>query len=192
MNRVAKITIILLITILCNQSVLFAETEHDEILLPRIDLLPTEPCPVTETPEVKIKPFTPIQPEKPKQTTLKPPIIILQPSKPIRQIEIEKTVESIPTSDYTADFNKPYNEVFITALSALEKSPINVLSFDTTSGKISCSYHNIKTIYGIVEGKSKNSSKFKLISTDNNYNIPMIVAESVFQDIKKEFSKKEN
>jgi len=105
---------------------------------------------------------------------------------------IKKTASDAALANYTAHFNKPYDKVFIIAVSALEKSPITVISFDTASGKIFCNYHETKSIYGVVESISPTSTVFRIIPADGNYDIPMTIVKSIFRDIEQELSAKEN
>jgi hypothetical protein len=156
MSNLLKITIIIFLTMIfpTNQAVFSATVSSEEILLPRVDLIPKEPCPVAPVPKTV------------KKSTVTPGSSLL---------------------NYTANFKKPYDDVFIAAVTALEKSPITVVSFDSTSGRIVCNYHNRKA-YGLVESTSGSSALFKITPVDCCYNIPLTLINGIFHDITATFN----
>ncbi|MFA6989776.1 MAG: hypothetical protein WC197_06885 [Candidatus Gastranaerophilaceae bacterium] len=153
-----KILISFLIIFFINQSVFAVVSSNEEILLPRVDLLQRGPCPIPAK-------------EIPQKTPICHPKSAVQPA-------------SSSISNYTATFNRSYDDVFITALSALEKSPLTVISFDSESGRIFCNYRNLKAIYGKVESTSVNSTIFRITPADGNYNIPLTIINGIFHDMR--------
>jgi hypothetical protein len=114
------------------------------------------------------------------------------PSSKIPSPSAKKTESAASLANFTASFKKPYDKVFITAVSTLEKSPITVVSFDTASGRIFCNYRETKSIYGVVESTSSNSTVFRITPADGNYNIPLTIIKSIFQEMEQELSVKED
>lgn len=156
MQNLLIIFIVLFINIfLLIQTTFASANSNGEILLPRIDLLPKVTCPV---------------PEK-------------EMPKPVSKPKDIQTHSGVSVLDYTATFNRPYDDVFIVAISALAKSPVTVVSFDSASGRIFCNYKNIKAIYAIVESPSSNSTIIKITPADGNYNIPLTIINKIFEDV---------
>ena len=87
-------------------------------------------------------------------------------------------------------FNYPYDKVFTHLLGIIDASEMELISYDTKSGRIFANYKNEKPIYITVSKYNNMSVMVKITPADGIYNIPGNVTDKIYSDLNKSLSAK--
>jgi len=82
-------------------------------------------------------------------------------------------------------FNYPYDKVFSHLIGIVDNSELELVSYDTQSGRIFANYLNQKPIYITVSQYNSANVMVKITPADGIYDIPSTVTEKIFDELKR-------
>lgn len=98
---------------------------------------------------------------------------------------VNQTVSSV--AQY---FNAPYDKVFSHLLGIVDNSELEVISYDSESGRIFANYNHEKPIYITVSKYNSANVLVKVTPADGIYNIPASVTNKIFDELNRSITTK--
>ncbi|MDD3594141.1 MAG: hypothetical protein PHX18_05900 [Candidatus Gastranaerophilales bacterium] len=86
-------------------------------------------------------------------------------------------------TQYINYYQGGYDNVFMAVVSTIEKSDINLVSFDSQSGRIFCNYKGQKPMFVSVSEYNDKTVMVKVTPADGIYNIPSAEINKIFGGI---------
>lgn len=80
-------------------------------------------------------------------------------------------------------FNAPYDKVFSHIIGIVDNSDLELVSYDTKTGRIFSNYQNEKPVYITVSQYNTDNVMVKITPADGIYNIPVSVIDKIFADL---------
>ena len=82
-------------------------------------------------------------------------------------------------------FNAPYEHVFAHLVSIIDNTDLELVSFDSKSGRIFANYRHMKPIYITVSQYNSENIIVKITPADGVYDIPANITDKIFSDLSK-------
>ncbi len=86
-------------------------------------------------------------------------------------------------SDVSQYFNAPYDKVFSHLLSIADSSDLEVVSYDSRSGRIYANYRHEKPVYITVSQYNRTNVLVKITPADGVYDLPQSVTGRIFAEL---------
>ena len=98
---------------------------------------------------------------------------------------VNQTVSSV--AQY---FNAPYDKVFAHLLGIVDNSELEVVSYDSESGRIFANYNHEKPVYITVSKYNSANVLVKVTPADGIYDIPATVTNKIFDELNRSITTK--
>ena len=166
--------------LLCSKG--YCQTNSDEIKMDSIPVLEvnqhTEPKTIDTNKEYYAPLIDPAQERKP---TLNFNLSNIKNIKKGAILPNDNVNQSV-TNTYQY-FTAPYDKVFSHLISIVDNSELEVVSYDSASGRIFANYKNAKPIYITVSQHNSSTVLVKIVPADGIYDLPTNLSSKIFSEL---------
>ena len=160
----------------------YCQTNNDEIKMDSIPVLEvnqhTEPKTIKTNKEYYAPLIDPAQERKP---TLNFNLNNIKNIKKGAILPYENLNQSV-TNIYQY-FTAPYDKVFSHLVSIIDNSELEIVSYDSSSGRIFANYKNTKPVYITVSQHNSSTVLVKIIPADGIYDLPANLSSKIFSEL---------